>query len=149
MKRNAITIRPARSTDYAAVTALLSEAKLPLVGVEEHFTDFFVAEDSSIVGCAGLERYGNVALLRSVVVSPSARGNGLGQRLTQSCIDAARTSGIATLVLLTETAEAFFPRLGFKAVSRDEVPMAVRDSAEFRGVCAVSAQAMMLELTTE
>ncbi|HJU73587.1 MAG TPA: arsenic resistance N-acetyltransferase ArsN2 [Gemmatimonadaceae bacterium] len=142
------TIRSARASDLQAVTTLLQEAKLPIAGVEAHLRDFLVAEDeSSIVGCAGLERYGDAALLRSVAVTPALRGTGLGQRLTAACLDMARTSGIATVVLLTETAEKFFPRFGFTVVPRTQLPQAVQASEEFRGACPDSARAMMLALS--
>jgi N-acetylglutamate synthase-like GNAT family acetyltransferase len=36
-----------------------------------------------VVGAAAVELYADGALLRSVVVSPSARGRGLGHRLTE------------------------------------------------------------------
>jgi amino-acid N-acetyltransferase len=140
------TIRPAESDDFPAVAALLAEAGLPLAGVQAHIRDFVVAEAVSVIGCAGLERYGEAALLRSVAVAESARGAGIGQRLTRACIDAARASGVATLVLLTETADEFFPRFGFVAVERAALPEAVQQSEEFRGACSTTAVAMVLGL---
>jgi amino-acid N-acetyltransferase len=125
---------------------VLAEAGLPLAGLETHLLDFVVAEAASVIGCAGLERYGETALLRSVAVTVSARGTGLGQRLAAACIDAARTSGITTLVLLTETSGGFFSRFGFTAVPRGSLPKGVLQSEQFRGACPVSAVAMVLEL---
>jgi amino-acid N-acetyltransferase len=66
--------------------------------------------------------------------------------LTAACIDAARASGVTTLVLLTETAEELFQQFEFRAVSRDEVPAAVQQSQEFVSACPASASAMVLDL---
>ena len=78
----------------------------------------------------------------------SRRGRGLGRRLTFAAVDLARTLGVETLYLLTETAERFFGMLGFYPLPRAEVPDAVRVSAEFAFVCPASARAMR-SLTTD
>jgi amino-acid N-acetyltransferase len=141
------TIRRVSDGDLAAVQTLLRDAGLPLAGVDVHLDGFVVAEESgAIVGCAGLERYGDAALLRSVAVAPALRGAGLGQRLTAACIDAARAAGITKLALLTETAEGFFPRFGFTAVARTSLPEALHESEELRGACPATAKAMLLNL---
>jgi amino-acid N-acetyltransferase len=115
--------------------------------VREHLRDFVVAEaGGAMVGCAGIERYGATALLRSVAVAEPERGTGLGGRLTHACLAAARAAGIATVVLLTETADEYFPRFGFRAVERAALPASVSASAELRGACPDSARAMLLEL---
>ena len=142
-----ISIRPARRTELPAIQALLRESGLPVAGVDAHVDEFLVAEeDGGLVGCAAVERYGDAGLLRSVAVRASMRGTGLGQRLTEACIDAARAKGLTTLSLLTETAEKFFPRFGFVAVEQRALPDALKASEELRGACPASARAMILEL---
>jgi amino-acid N-acetyltransferase len=142
-----ITTRRANSADRAAISALLTEARLPIAGLDAHIADFVVAEqDGAVVGCAGLERYGTTALLRSVAVAPALRGTGLGPRLTAACIDAARARGLSSLALLTETAERFFPRFGFTVVPRTALPSELRESEELKGACPDTAVSMMLEL---
>jgi amino-acid N-acetyltransferase len=141
------TIRPARTGELAVIETALREAGLPVAGVAAHLDEFVVAEhEGAIVGCAGIERYGHAALLRSVAVAPHMRGTGLGQRLTAACIDAARAQGISALALLTETAENFFPRFGFTLVDRAELPAELHASDELRGACPASAKAMLLYL---
>jgi amino-acid N-acetyltransferase len=54
--------------------------------------------------------------------------------------------GIATIYLLTETAGNFFPRFGFRPISRSEVAPAVQASVEWTTACPVTAQAMVSEL---
>jgi 2-keto-4-pentenoate hydratase/GNAT superfamily N-acetyltransferase len=142
-------IAAATATDIPAVLALLEASGLPTAGLADHAATVLVARDGGvIIASAALESYGTVALLRSVAVAPVARGRGLGRRLTLAAVDLARTLGIETLYLLTETAEGFFRALGFYPLPRDEVPDAVRASVEFTSTCPASARAMR-SLTTD
>ena len=97
------------------------------------------------MGCAALEVHGDAALLRSVAVAPDRRGEGLGQDLTRAALTLASARGLRRIYLLTETAEGFFPRFGFRRIARDEVPGPVRESVEFRKACPESAAVMVLE----
>jgi amino-acid N-acetyltransferase len=95
------------------------------------------------VGSAGLECYGTVALLRSVAVAPHLRGNRLGERLILAALDLAGEHGIEVVYLLTATAQGFFPRFGFTALGRSEVP----PSAEWTTACASTAHVMAKRLS--
>ena len=140
-------IRPASPADWSAIEALLEAARLPLDGARDHLASFVVADrGGAVVGCAGLERYGDAALLRSVAVAESERGRGVGVMLVERCLADARAEGLSTVLLLTTTAERFFPRFGFEIVDRSVVPDAVRESAEFRGACPASATLMRLAI---
>ena len=143
-----LTVRPASAADWEAIAALLDQHRLPLAGARDHVIDFLVAvEDTRVIGVAGLERYGDTALLRSVAVS--APGSGIGTRLVQALLEHAHESGIGTVVLLTTTAAGFFPRFGFTVVMREDVPASVHASAEFHGACPSSATVMRLVLRRE
>jgi amino-acid N-acetyltransferase len=145
-----MVIEAAETSDLPAVRRLLGTHHLPLDGVDEHVATMVVARDGGeVVGAAAVELYADGALLRSVVVDASARGRGLGHRLTESALDVARRHGAATAFLLTTTAEAFFRRLGFERVSREDVPASVRMSVEFRSACPASAIVMRKPLTVE
>ena len=142
-----MTIRPARSADLPAVLRLLDDASLPRDGVAEHFPHaFLVAGGDALDGVVGVEVYGAAGLLRSAVVHPGRRGTGLGQRLARAAVEWARERGVRELFLLTTTAEAFFPRIGFQVVDRATLPEALAASAELRGACPASAVAMRLAL---
>ncbi len=142
-----VIIRPAGPQDLVAVRELLSVAALPLDGVPEKLAHFLVAErDGMVVGAIGLEPYGDAALLRSAVVSPSLRGTGVGERLVQTLLARAHDAGVRELVLLTTTAERWFPRFGFARIDRAEAPVALHASEEFRGACPASAVVMRLAL---
>jgi amino-acid N-acetyltransferase len=137
-------ISPAEPGALPEVVALLRESSLPLAGVEEHFDSFLVAraEDGGLLGCVGLEIYGDVGLLRSLSVASRARGGGLGTRLVERLIDLARAKGVETLYLLTTTAEEYFPRFGFERLAREEADQKLEASEELRGACPASAVVM-------
>ena len=140
------SIGTAAPEEWVAVESLLEGAGLPTGGLDAHRETVLVARtDGQAVGCAALELYGSSALLRSVAVEASRRGSGLGGRLTEAALDLGRRHGIRRFYLLTETARTFFPRFGFREVSRDEVDPAVLASEEFRTLCPASSTVMVLE----
>ncbi len=137
-------IRSAGLDDWPRIAALLTASALPLAGAEEHVSDFLVAElAGQIVGCAAVERYGSIALLRSVAVASEARGNGLGAQLVHAALSHADAAGCLKVVLLTTTAAAYFPRFGFHGIARDATPEPVRASVEFTSACPASAVVML------
>jgi amino-acid N-acetyltransferase len=142
-----ITYCTATSYDLPEIMALLNAAHLPQVGLEEHILNFMLAlEGDKVVGCAGLEVHQNSGLLRSVVVAPAYRSQGVGAKLTQGMMDLARQKNLTSLSLLTETAADFFLRFGFVEVKRVELPAALQSSQELQGACPETAIAMTLLL---
>jgi amino-acid N-acetyltransferase len=136
-------IRNATSSDFAAVEQLLLASKLPVEGAKENFSSFVVAEEgSTLAGAIGLEKYGSAALVRSAVVSPANRGTGVGRQLVERLLERANEEGIDDLYLLTTTAENYFPKFGFRPITRSTVPESVKASAEFRGACPDTAVVM-------
>lgn len=143
-----VRLRDARAADLGAVSALLAAADLPLDGIPPDLAHFVVAErEGTIVGAIGLEAYGEAGLLRSAVVAPDLRGTGVGERLVQALLASARARGTRELVLLTTTADRWFPRFGFERIARDDAPVALHASEEFRGACPASAVTMRLRLS--
>jgi amino-acid N-acetyltransferase len=137
------TIRVASAGDFAAVVRLLEAADLPRAGLKPTLPDFLVAEEGGrIVGAIGLELYGEYGLLRSAVVAEGRRATGLGTDLVESLVRRAESRGARVIYLLTTTAERFFPRFGFSAISRGEVAGPVQASEEFQGACPDSAVVM-------
>jgi len=143
-------IRPAVPGDRAAIRALLDQASLPVDDLDDAPVRFWVAEHGSrLTGAVGFEPYGAAALLRSLVVAPEARGQGLGSALVTTLEREARAAGIGQLVLLTQTARPLFEHLGYAVSPRETVPAAVRASAEFRHLCPASAVCMTRHLTAD
>jgi amino-acid N-acetyltransferase len=137
------TIRVADAADRDDVCDLLAAANLPLDGLSERLEHFLVAEESErIVAAAGLELYGDSALLRSVVVAEPHRGLGVGRLLSEATLVMARELGARQAYLLTTTAEEFFRRRGFQVVDRKDVPVSIRGSVEFAVACPSSAVVM-------
>ncbi|HSE68972.1 MAG TPA: arsenic resistance N-acetyltransferase ArsN2 [Gemmatimonadales bacterium] len=138
-----VSLRAATSSDLGAIRLLLAELLLPEAGLAEWWPHFTVAEsDGAIVGLAGVERYADGILLRSVGVHPSWRGSGLGRVLVDTVLRKARDDGSQHAYLLTTTAEQYFPRLGFRVIPRTAVPASVQSSIEFREACPATAVAM-------
>ena len=141
-------IDAATDGDRPEIHDLLERLRLPLDGVDDHMRTMLVArEGSRIVGTAALELYADGALLRSVAVDPARQGRRLGHELTEAALQLARTHGALSVFLLTTTAERFFPRFGFEAIAREDVPASVRASVEFESACPVSAIVMRRRLT--
>jgi len=147
---NSWIIRRATPRDWPKIAALLATADLPLAGAQAHLSDFFLAfRDDVLIGSAGLERYGDTALLRSVAVASTERGHGLGQTLVQQALAYAASLGVRQVVLLTTMAADFFLRFGFQLISRAEFPRASQASVEFQEACPASATGMSLVLEVE
>ena len=141
-------VRPARPRDHASVIALLRAASLPTAGVEANLANFLIAEEGGrVAGAIGLERYGTAALLRSAVVESSSRGTGIGGVLVERLLAEARRQGVHEVYLLTTTAERYFRCKGFESIDREQVPVGVRESVEFREACPVTAIVMRNRLT--
>jgi amino-acid N-acetyltransferase len=142
------SIKAAAPSELSELLALLEECQLPREGVAEHLEGFLVArDDRTLLGVVGLERYEDIGLLRSLAVSPRARGRGVGSSLVEALIAGARERKIATLYLLTDTAEDFFPRFGFERIPRASLDARLAASAELQGACPETAVAMRLEVS--
>lgn len=141
---NSTTIRKATAADRDAILSLLQDASLPTQDLKDtDAVQFWVAADHDrVVGVVGLERYAETGLLRSLVVAREARKRGIGLALVQAIENEAADEGLRQLVLLTQTAQPFFERIGYSVIARDAAPDEVRQSAEFRSVCPASATCM-------
>lgn len=140
-------LRPATDDDLPRITALLRQSALPVDDLADATVHFLVEDDDmELAGVIGLQRFDGVALLRSLAVAPAHRRGGLGGRLVAALEARARDLGITELVLLTQTAEAFFLRNDYQRIRRDDAPAAVQASAEFRTLCPASAVCMAKRL---
>jgi len=127
-----------------AATQLLADAGLPTNDLTDlHCQNFFyLGPATAPTGLVGLEMFGDVALLRSLVVAPAGRSAGAGTRLVRHAEAQARANGVRQLYLLTTTAAAFFERRGYRTASRDDAPAAIRATREFAGLCPASSAFM-------
>jgi N-acetylglutamate synthase-like GNAT family acetyltransferase len=147
MLLNSISLRQAGASDWPAVEALLLANKLPTEGAQAHLSTYLLAtRNGEVVGCAGAEVYGQVALLRSVAVAPGLHKQGIGRLLVERLLHEARSRDIAALYLLTVTAPEYFAQHGFKRIKNEDAPQALKASAEFQGACPACAALMALTL---
>lgn len=116
-----ITVRQAALQDIAALAAFLEpfvlQGKLlprTAAELEALLPGCFIAESSGeLVGCAALEIYSaKLAELRSLAVAPDYRGQGVGKRLVEACIELARQKHVLEVMAIT-SAEEFFKSCGF------------------------------------
>jgi N-acetylglutamate synthase-like GNAT family acetyltransferase len=134
---------PAEPGDANGIRALLERSGLPTSDLASARPEFVVAyEGENLKGAGALERFGETALLRSVVVADDRRGAGVGQSIVRELERRAHAAGVKQLVLLTQTAAPFFQRQGYRAVERSGVPQSVQMSEEFRSLCPASAICM-------
>ena len=145
--RVAFELRDGTASDLPEIRTLLAAAQLPFHDVEPGRQDFVVATaGATLVGCVALERFGDAALLRSLVVVPDRRGAGLGRALYEHIVARARAQGLRRLLLLTTSAAPFFRRRGFQPVERAAVPAAMAASAQFAGLCPSTAACLAQSL---
>jgi len=131
-----------------AAKALLAAANLPVADLTDgHCEHFFCwGSPAAPTGLVGLELFGDVALLRSLVVSSGARSSGVGSALVRHAEHYAYSRGVRTLFLLTTTAEGFFTRHGYSNAGRESAPPAIRSTREFAGICPASSAFMSKQL---
>jgi len=134
-------IQPIKKEDNAQVAAIVRSVILelgaPKVGTAyadknldrmyEHYKReraayFVLKQGDTVIGCAGiapLENYnGNVCELQKMYFLPEARGTGMGAKMMEVCMDAARSFGFDQCYLETlpymKGAIKLYARTGFK-----------------------------------
>src|ERR1700761_6936435 len=98
-----------------AALALLEAQGLPTSDLsDEHMPHFFyLGADSAPSALIGVELHGESALLRSLVVRDSDRGNGMASALMRHAEHYAAEQQAKAMYLLTTTAERYFEQRGY------------------------------------
>ncbi len=128
-------IRKARIVDVPQIQKMLvlfaQDGKLLARSLSELYTnlrDTFVAlddETGEVVGCCGLHIiWENLAEIRSLAVTDTLQGRGIGRLLVAACIEEARDLGIERLFTLTYEV-GFFERVGFRVVDKNIFPQKI------------------------
>jgi len=122
----------------------LAGANLPTDDIEDDGRTFFKAlsSDGRVVGFSGVERCGDDFLLRSVVVLPDRRDEGLGRAVVEETL--ANLDHAGDIFLATTSAASFFANIGFAEVQRASVPAAVLATRQLSSICPSSATIMKL-----
>jgi amino-acid N-acetyltransferase len=143
VRTSGLLIRPASAADLPTLAALLEREGLLVSDLGRSRPQFIVAcAGVDLVGAGALELYASAALLRSLFVARPWRNRGLGHRLVKALERRARSAGVREVVLLTQTASAFFSQLDYRVIERAQAPFAVQLSEEFATLCPASALCM-------
>lgn len=146
-----LVLRPIREADLGAVRQLQADSFSALAGdlhspaqIAAHVAlimapdyaaellsnNILVAEaaDGALVATAGWCRVPDdpaTARLRKVFVAPDRAGQGLGRRMVEAAEGAAHAAGFRRFrVRANANAEAFYAKLGYRPVRREEMPTA-------------------------
>lgn len=123
------------------IISLLEHSGLSAVDLQGHTAAqlFTYRVDGALTGVAGLEFFGEAALLRSLAVQPDERGRGTGAWLLTFAEQTARETGVQQLYLLTETAAPFFAQQGYTVCERSVAPASIAGTTQFAALCPASA----------
>jgi amino-acid N-acetyltransferase len=126
-------IRNARISDVKAINALVSSYAerdrmlfRSMADIYENLQTFTVAVlDGNVVGCCALEIiWADLAEIKSLAVDESNKNKGIGRMLVNDSIEKAIRIGVPRVFALTMEL-AFFVKLGFVMVEKEELPMKV------------------------
>jgi len=144
-----VRYRLATTADRGTIATLLDVEKLPSGDLASSGVILLLAEiDTRVVGCVGIEPYGESGLIRSLCITPDCRRRGIARALVQRAEALALNGGIRTLYLLTDTAADFWRAHSYEMVARETAPTPIRASAEFANLCPVSAVCMRRGLSS-
>jgi len=152
MRTQIVTIESATPDCLGEALAILSQENLPHDGVEAHLGGFLVARNrgGKILGCVGIERHGNLGLLRSAAVLSEYQGQWIGRTLIRELLDRAAKEGVTEVALLTTTAKDYFQtKFGFKETERSRYENRLTNSLEWNLPRCSSATFMTLKLTPD
>jgi amino-acid N-acetyltransferase len=128
-----MNIRSAKISDAEAIYSLINcyaeRDKMlfrPLADIYENLQAFTVAElDGNVFGCCALQIiWSDLAEIKSLAVDEANTDKGLGKMLVAAATEQARQLGLPKIFALTLN-PAFFEKLGFSVVEKDELPMKV------------------------
>ena len=137
-----IRIRAPEPADLGFARELLAQEGLPVEDLTVEYLQLSATIDGDLSGVIGLEDFGEIGLLRSLVVTGTARGTGLGRMLVEALQESVRERGMRELWLLTIDADPFFAKLGYQRVERETAPEAIRNTQEFSSLCPGDAVVM-------
>ena len=122
-----IPIREAMPSDRERLYPLLASAHLSTDAVLVEGTRYWLAEDSDrqVVGIVGLEYGAQAVLLRSAVVSPALRGQGIAAALVELALESAASAGYSCAYLFSTGAGPYWIRRGFYEVPVPELVAAL------------------------
>ncbi|WP_174734780.1 GNAT family N-acetyltransferase [Mesobacillus harenae] len=141
-----ISIRYAVKEDTNKLRDLLQNANLSLEGLEETIDYFLIMEDSNrkMIATLGIEPLQSVGLLRSFVVSGSLSEQHIIM-MFDHMLQLAREKALTSLYLASnkQNALTFFEEIGFRAVSKQEIPKDLYHSSHLKNILNVDNSTIM------
>jgi len=142
-----LQFQPASQSDWNEIRNLLTANRLQVQGALNHLNNFVVAtENGRVVGAIGMEVYGDIGLIRSLVVASNMRGRKVARRLVKQLIARAHTRQVGALYLLSGPADNLFASFGFEKMARADMPTKLYVSSEMQGSSSTSPTGMRLIL---
>ena len=81
-----------------------------------------VFKDNKLVGYGALHIHSpELSEIRSLIVSPEARGLGAGKKIVEYCKQEAKELGLKEILVLTYIAD-FFKKLDFEEIEKEKIP---------------------------
>lgn len=140
----------ANNNDLHEISQLLKNSELPYIDIEQSKVEFIVARKHyHIVGCIGIERYRNHALLRSFAVEVTLQNQGLGSELYSRMVLYCEEQQVQYLHLLTSTAREYFLKKDFSIQNRNNAPEAITRTKEFGNLCPATSTYMVKQINKE
>jgi amino-acid N-acetyltransferase len=137
-----LTLKLAINEEFDIALKLLENNQLPTSDIGDNVELYTVYDHQNLIGTIGLEAFKSEGLLRSVCLDFEVQNKGYGSQMLAIFEEKIREKGIQNLYLLTTTAQKFFQKNNYQTISREDVSEAIRQTAEFKGVCPSSAIVM-------
>lgn len=141
-------IRKATGSDLREILELLKRVGLPIAGVDNNISDFLVgtSKTNELLAVIGMEIAGANGLLRSLACDPNFCKQGIAAELVAAAVTAAREQGIKNLYLMTQSAEKYMRKFGFKTIERQDIPEDLLKHSELNSACPACSTCMGLTL---
>ena len=133
--------------ERATLGELLESEKLCYNDINEAGVHLFAVKIKHVtVGFFGFEIFEKDALFRSLLVLPDARKRGYGELIWEVARQKLTENEVQQVYLLTNTAAAFFIKMGFEEIDRTSVPKTIATTKEFVEFCPGSSTCMKINL---
>lgn len=126
--------RQAVSSDVDAVRELLRERGLPASELHANLMGGFlvvVKHAEEIIGCIGVQRFGQAALVCCVAVSASTENGGLECLSLRTIERSCHMQGVSELRLPTTNAARFVEACGYALADKEAAPETMQSIEEF------------------
>lgn len=144
-------IRKATGNDLTEILELLKRVGLPTAGVNNNISNFMVSTSRSneLLAVIGMEIAGANGLLRSLACDPNFCKQGIAAELVAAAVTAGREQGVKNLYLMTQSAEKYMRKFGFKTIERHDIPEDLLKQSELDSVCPTCSTCMSLALASQ